>query len=93
MVCSFALGGIERIEMLKENTLSINHTLNFRKIFEDANKKMDDYMRISSSRIDAFEIEIIESELIEETHVNIFSDHLHSNIPVENKISYYFIEK
>ena len=71
----------------------INHTLNFRKIFEDANKKMDDYMRISSSRIDAFEIEIIDSELIEETHVNIFSDYLHSNIPVENKISYYFIEK
>ena len=30
MVCSFALGGIERIEMLKENTLSINHTLNLR---------------------------------------------------------------
>ncbi len=71
----------------------INHTFNFRKVFQESNKNMDDFTMKSSSRIDAFEIEIIESELIKLTHVNIFSDHLHSNIPVENKISYCFIEK
>jgi len=54
---------------------------------------MNDYMMTSSSKIDAFEIEIIDSELIEVTHANIFSDYLHSNIPVENKISYCLIEK
>jgi hypothetical protein len=46
---------------------------------------MNDYMMTSSSKIDPFEIEIIDSELIEVTHANIFSDYLHSNIPVENK--------
>jgi hypothetical protein len=61
----------------------INHTRNVEKVFEDRMKDFNKYKCESVFLIEKFKIEIIESELIEETHVNIFTDYLHSNIPIE----------
>jgi hypothetical protein len=72
----------------------INHTRNVEKVFEARMVDFKKYECESIFLIETFNIEIIESELIEVTHVNIFSDYLHSNIPVGNNISFEnFIEK
>jgi len=72
----------------------INHTRDEEKVFKDRMVDFKKYKCESVYLIETFKIEIIESELIEVTHVNIFSDYLHSNIPVGNNISFKnFIEK
>jgi hypothetical protein len=82
------------ILLLNQRVIAIiNHTKNIEKVFEDIMKDFNKYKCESVFLIEKFKIEIIESELIEETHVNIFTDYLHSNFPVENTISYYFIDK
>ena len=72
----------------------INHTRNEEKVFKDRMVDFKKYKCESVYLIETFKIEIIDSELIEVTHVNIFSNYLHSNIPVGNNISFEnFIEK
>ena len=61
----------------------INHTRNVEKVFENRMVDFKKYECESVFLIEKFKIEIIQSELIEETHVNIFTDYLHSNIPIE----------